>query len=82
MASMLVRAMGWEDEAAALPADTPGFADVPVSNLHHAAATYLKSVDVLKGYPGPDGSVELRPAEPIKRMHVAVILSRLLGVAP
>ena len=29
MASMLVRAMGWEDEAAALPGDTPGFADVP-----------------------------------------------------
>ena len=70
MATMLVRAMGWEDEAAALPAGTPGFADVPVSNIHHAAATYLKSVDVLKGYAGPNGSVELRPAEPIKRMHV------------
>ena len=82
MATMLVRAMGWEDEAAALPADTPGFADVPLANIHHAAATYLKSVDVLKGYSGPDGSVELRPAEPIKRMHVAVILSRLLGVTP
>lgn len=82
MATMLVRAMGWEDEAAALPVDTPGFADVPLSSIHHAAATYLKSVDVLKGYSGPDGSVELRPAEPIKRMHVAVILSRLLGVTP
>jgi peptidoglycan hydrolase-like amidase len=82
MASMLVRAMGWEDEAEALPAETPGFADVPLANMHHAAATYLKSVDVLKGYSGPDGSVELRPTEPIKRMHVAVILSRLLGVTP
>ena len=82
MATMLVRAMGWEDEAAALPADTPGFADVPVANTHHTAATYLKSVDVLKGYSGPAGSVELRPAEPIKRMHVAVILSRLLGGTP
>lgn len=80
MATMLVRAVGWEDEAAVLPADTPGFADVPLANIHHAAATYLKSVDILKGYSGPDGSVELRPAEPIKRMHVAVILSRLLGV--
>ena len=82
MATMLVRAMGWEDVAAALPDDTPGFADVPVANTHHAAATYLKSVQVLNGYPLPDGSVELRPAEPIKRMHVAVILSRLLGVTP
>jgi hypothetical protein len=79
---MLVRAMGWEDETAALPVDTPGFADVPVSNTHHAAAVYLKSVDVLKGYAGSEGSVELRPAEPIKRMHVALILSRLLGATP
>jgi len=82
MATMLVRAMGWEDEAAALPGDTPGFADVPLSSTHHAAATYLKSVDILKGYPGPDGSAELRAEEPIKRMHVAVILSRLLGATP
>lgn len=82
MATMLVRAMGWEDEAAALPASTPGFADVSLANIHRAAATYLKSVGVLKGYLAPDGSVELRPAEPIKRMHVAVILSRLLGVTP
>ncbi len=78
MATMLVRAMGWDDEAAALPADTPGFADVPLANIHRVAAAYLKSVQVLNGYPLPDGTVELRPAEPIKRMHVAVILSRLL----
>lgn len=82
MASMLVRALGWEDAAAALPAQTPGFPDVPASSPHHAAATYLKSVGVLKGYEDPpaSGTFLLRPEEPTKRMHVAVLLSRVLDL--
>ncbi|MCZ7664053.1 MAG: SpoIID/LytB domain-containing protein [Thermoleophilia bacterium] len=82
MASMLVRALGWEDVAAALPPDAASFADVPVSSLHRAAATYLKSLGVLQGYEGPPGSgvYALHPDEPTKRMHVAVILSRILDL--
>ncbi|MHB0980002.1 MAG: S-layer homology domain-containing protein [Thermoleophilia bacterium] len=80
MATMLVRAMGWEDEAAALPAGTPGFTDVDATGKHAAAATYLKSRDILRGYETPAGSglFELRSADPTKRMHVAVILCRVL----
>ncbi|MHB1345024.1 MAG: SpoIID/LytB domain-containing protein, partial [Thermoleophilia bacterium] len=80
MATMLVRAMGWEDEATALPAGTPGFTDVDVAGKHAVAATYLKARDILRGYEAPAGSglFELRYAEPTKRMHVAVILCRVL----
>ncbi len=53
MATMMCRALGWEDEAAALPADTPGFADVPPTSPHWAAATYLKQQGIIQGYSGP-----------------------------
>lgn len=80
MATMLVRAMGWEDEAAALPPGTQGFTDVDAAGKHAAAATYLKSRDILRGYetPADSGLFELRYADPTKRMHVAVILCRVL----
>jgi hypothetical protein len=82
MATMMCRALGWEDEAAALPADTPGFADVPRTNVHWGAATYLKQQGVILGYEGPAGSgtVVLRVEEAIKRQHVAVILCRVLDL--
>ncbi len=81
MASMIVRAMGWEDEAAALPAETVGFADVLATSPHWAPAAYLKSLGILKGYEEPlgSGTMVLRVGEPTKRMHVAVILSRILS---
>jgi hypothetical protein len=82
MATMMCRALGWEDEAAALPADTLGFADVPPTNPHWAAATYLKERGIIQGYEGPPGSgtVVLRVEEAIKRQHVAVILCRVLDL--
>jgi SpoIID/LytB domain protein len=82
MASMLCRALGWEDEAAALPANTVGFADVLPGNPHWAAATYLKQTGIIQGYEGPSGSgtVVLRVDEAIKRQHVAVILCRVLDL--
>ena len=82
MASMIVRAMGWEDEVAALPPGTAGFGDMPPSNLHTPAATYLKTLGVLQGYPDASGSptLMLRPAEATKRQHVAVILTRILDL--
>ena len=82
MASMIVRAMGWEDEAAALPAGTVGFADMPPANVHSGAATYLKTLGVCRGTltrPSPPTMV-LRPAEATKRQHVAVILTRILDL--
>ncbi len=84
MATMMCRALGWEDEAAALPADTPGFADVPHTNVHWDAATYLKQQGIIQGYEGPAGSgtVVLRVEESIKRQHVAVILCRVLDLQP
>lgn len=83
MASMLCRALGWEDEAAALPKGTPGFADVPFGSGHWAAATYLKQQGILLGYPTTEPTLTvLRVTEPIKRMHVAVILCRVLDLAP
>ncbi|MFH1833824.1 MAG: SpoIID/LytB domain-containing protein, partial [bacterium] len=74
MATMMCRALGWEDEAAALPADTPSFADMSPADSHWGAATYLKQLDIIQGYTGPSGSggTVLRPEEPIKRQHVAV----------
>ena len=81
MATMMCRALGWEDEAAALPAGTPGFSDVPPSSTHWAAATYLKQRGILLGYETTDGSVPaLGAGEPIKRQHVAVILCRILDL--
>jgi len=79
---MICRAMGWEDEASALPFDTPGFADVPYGSTHWAAATYLLSKGILLGYGESDGfSASLLGAkEPIKRQHVAVILCRVLDL--
>jgi len=80
LASMIVRAMGWEEEAAAQPPDAPGFADVPASNPHAQAAAYLLGRGILRGYPDPDGTgaVLLRPPEPTKRAHAALILCRLV----
>jgi peptidoglycan hydrolase-like amidase len=82
MASILVRALGWADEAGALPDDVAGFSDVPASSPHFAATRYLKYKGILQGYEDPlgSGAVVLRPGEPIKRMHVAVILCRLLDL--
>ena len=82
MATMLCRALGWEDEAAALPAGTPGFADVPPTSTHWAAATYVKLQGIIQGYPSPtgDATTVLRVEEPIKRQHVAVILGRVLDL--
>jgi hypothetical protein len=80
MATMLVRAMGWEDAAAALPPDAPGFTDVDAAGKHAAAATYLMSLGILRGYETAPGSGQyvLRYADPTQRMHVAVILCRVL----
>jgi SpoIID/LytB domain protein len=83
MAAMTCLALGWDDEAAALTDSTPGFADVPPASPYWAAATYLKKQGVLQGYPDPSGSGGpiLKVDEPIKRQHVAVILSRVLDLA-
>jgi hypothetical protein len=81
MASMICRALGWDDEAGALAADTPGFSDVPYGSPHWAAATYLKQRGILLGYETDGGTgAELGAAEPIKRQHVAVILCRVLDL--
>jgi len=76
MATMMCRALGWMDEAAALPAGTSGFADVPKGSTHWAPAAYLLEQSIILGY--ADGT--LRPEEPIKRKHVAVILCRVLDL--
>jgi hypothetical protein len=78
MASMVVRAMGWAEEAAALPAGTEGFTDLAPTGPHALPAAYLKSLGILRGYVAPGGGMELRAADPTKRMHVAVILGRVL----
>ena len=82
MATMMCRAMGWENEAFNLWPDAPGFADVPYGSTHWAAATYLLSKGILLGYGESDGfSASLLGAkEPIKRQHVAVILCRVLDL--
>ena len=82
MAAMMCRALGWDDEAAALLATTPGFADVPVTSDYWAAATYLKERGILQGYPDPSGSgaMVLKVDEAIKRQHVAVMLCRVLDL--
>lgn len=82
MATMLCRALGWQDESEALSTDTLGFADVPVTSPHWAAAAYLKQKGVLLGYgDSADGSaVMLGAGEAIKRQHVAVILCRVLDL--
>jgi hypothetical protein len=71
-----------EDEAAALPPETPGFDDVDRAGAHGASATYLKSLGILRGYEEPpgSGSFVLRYADPTKRMHVAVIMCRILDL--
>ena len=83
-AAMTCRALGWNDEAAALPKTTPGFADVPTTSSYWAPATYLKVLGIVQGYPDPslpEGVTYLRVDEPIKRAHVAVILCRVLDEA-
>jgi hypothetical protein len=82
LASMIVRALGWEGAAAALPGTTPGFTDVAVGSTHWGAATYLFSRQVLRGYadPSESGAFALRPGEATSRMHVAVILDRILDL--
>ncbi len=77
MATMLCRAMGWEDEARSLSPDTQGFADVPRGSAHWSAATYLKEQGIIQGYTATLLGVE----EPIMRQHVAVILCRVLDSA-
>ena len=83
MTTMICRALGWEEEAAALQPVTSGFADVPPGSVHYANANYLKKQGVMLGYEGsPGGSVTvLGVDEPIKRQHVAVILCRVLDLA-
>jgi SpoIID/LytB domain protein len=83
MAAMMCKALGWDDEAAALPATAVGFADVPVGSEYWASATYLKKQGILQGYPDPSdsGAVILKVDEAIKRQHVAVILCRVLDLA-
>lgn len=77
MAAMTVRALGWEDEAATFSATAPGFSDLSRSSEYWAAAAYLKAQGIMLGY--DDGT--LRPEEPIKRQHVAVVLCRVLDAA-
>ncbi|HZJ02229.1 MAG TPA: S-layer homology domain-containing protein, partial [Thermoleophilia bacterium] len=52
VASMIVRAMSWEDEAAAADAELV-FADVDQDNVHAVAANYLNSLGILRGYSDP-----------------------------
>ena len=77
----MVRALGLGEAAAALPPGSLAFLDVPADSPHSQAAAYLKSLDVLRGYEEPVGSgrYNLRPAEPLKRMHAAAVLARQLG---
>ena len=77
IAAMICRALGWEDEAAALTTGASGFSDLARDSAYWPAATYLKQREILLGY--SDGT--LRPEEPIKRQHVAVILCRILDQA-
>jgi SpoIID/LytB domain protein len=76
MATMMCRALGWEDEAATLAAGAPSFTDLVPTNVHWGPATYLKLQGVIQGY--SDGT--LRPGEATKRQHVAVILCRVLDM--
>ena len=71
---MMCRALGWQDEADALSADTPGFADVPVGSLHWAAATLLKQKGILLGY-GDTAGDATRPARS-RRAHQAAACRR------
>lgn len=82
LATVMVRALGLGEAAAALPPGSPAFLDVPADSPHSQAAAYLKSLDVLRGYEEPVGSgrYNLRPAEPLKRMHAAAVLARALDV--
>lgn len=81
MATMMCRALGWQDEAERLSRDVLGFSDVLAGSTHWAAATYLRQQGILLGYAGSDGSSALLGAgEPIKRQHVAVILCRVLDL--
>jgi stage II sporulation protein D len=77
MATMVCRAMSWEDEAAKLSPDTQGFLDVPRGSAHWSAATYLKERGIIQGYTATLLGVE----EPIMRQHLAVILCRVLDSA-
>ncbi|MBN1322258.1 MAG: SpoIID/LytB domain-containing protein [Thermoleophilia bacterium] len=83
MTTMICRALGWEDEAAALQAGTPGFADVPAGSAHYANANYLREQGIMLGYADQSGgsATVLGVSEPIKRQHVAVILCRVLDLA-
>lgn len=87
MATMVVRALGWEAEAQQLASavGTAGgpepFLDVNSNSPHYAAATYLHSLGVLRGYEGPDAEGFLLDREAsTSRMHVAVIICRVLDL--
>jgi stage II sporulation protein D len=82
MATMMCRAMGWEDEVRAMSPDTPGFSDVPRTSPHWGSTTYLKERGIIQGYDDPTDSsaTVLRVEESIKRQHVAVILCRVLDL--
>jgi SpoIID/LytB domain protein len=82
MASMVVRALGLEDEVLTLPADAPSFADLELGATHEREAAYLKNQGVLLGYEDPPGTGRfvLRPGEATRREHIALILCRLLDL--
>jgi peptidoglycan hydrolase-like amidase len=82
LASMLVRALGLEAEAADLDPASAGFADLDPGSTHWGAATLLFSKQILRGYEQPPGSgvFVIRAGEPTSRMHVAVILGRILDL--
>ena len=87
MATMVVRALGWEAEAQQLAsaAGTAGgpepFLDVNPNSPHYAAATYLHSLGVLRGYEASDAEgFLLDPGASTMRMHVAVIVCRVLDL--
>lgn len=82
LATVMVRALGLAGAAEALPPGTTAFADVAAGSPHARNAAYLRSIGVILGYEEPAGSgiYYLRPEEPLKRMHAAVVLSRALDV--
>ena len=82
LATVMVRALGLQGAAEGLPPGTTSFLDVPGESSHARNAAYLKSIGVILGYeePAASGKYYLRPDEPLKRMHAAVVLARALDV--
>lgn len=82
LATVLVRTLGLESEVQAMPVGASLFADVPPGSTHARAASYLKTLNILRGYEEPpaSGIFYLRPDEPLKRMHAACVLARVLDL--